>query len=293
MLRPLLASLVLLLLAPAAAQAQSTIQPGAMLQTDGGQCTLNFIFDGTGVNAGRVFVGTAAHCAGKVGDEARDIDDHPFGTFAFIGDAGDPATDYAFIEVVGDELRRVDPAMKGHPEFPKGVTTPEETEAGDAIQMSGYGVGFGETQPTQEGRQTYLQSDDADIFTLSGPSVNGDSGGPFVHVDSGKALGLVSQYGFSYAATDVGPTIQGVLAKAAAKGFPVALRAAGQPAPVVPARSAEAPPHPAPAATQSSAPAAKPATKKSARQRACERKAKKIKSKRKRKAALKRCAKRR
>jgi hypothetical protein len=223
-----------------------------------------------------------------------DIDGAPFGTFAFIGDAGDTAFDYAFIEVTGEQLSRVDPAMKGHPEFPKGVTTPEETAAGDLIQMSGYGIGFGETQPTQEMRQTVLQSDDADIFTLSGPSVNGDSGGPFVHVKTGKALGLVSQYGFTYAATDVGPTIAGVLAKAAKAGFPVTIRVAGQPAPVV-TRSAEASPQPAPASPPASPPPAsspKPKPKsKASKYATCRKKARKVKSAKKRKAALKRCAK--
>ncbi len=287
----LLATLAATLLLAPAAQAQTPIQPGAMLQTDAGQCTLNFVYDGLGRNAGKVYIGTAAHCGEEVGQEARDVDDKAFGTFAFLADPDDPARDYAFIEVAPEHLSRVDPALKGHPELPKGFTAPEETEAGDMIQMSGYGLGFGETQPTQENRQTILQSDDADIFTLSGPSVNGDSGGPFVHIPTGKALGLVSQYGFTYGSTDVGPTIQGVLAKAAKAGFPVSLRAAGQPAPTISESSPEAAPQPAPAATPASTkPAAK---KKSARRKACEKKARKATSTKKRRAALKRCAKRR
>ena len=292
MSRLFLATLVATLCLAPAAQAQTPIQPGAMLQTDGGQCTLNFVFDGLGRNAGKVYIGTAAHCGEKVGQDARDIDDQPFGQFAFIADADDAAFDYAFIEVAPEHLGRVDPALKGHPELPKGFTTPDETEAGDMIQMSGYGLGFGETQPTQESRQTILQSDDADIFTLSGPSVNGDSGGPFVHIPTGKALGLVSQYGFFHGSTDVGPTIEGVLAKAAKAGFPVSLRSAGQPAPTITEASPEAAPQPAPtAAPASTQPAAKQATK-SKRQKACERKAKKVKAAKKRRAALKRCAKR-
>ena len=290
MSRRFLATLAAMLCLAPVAHAQSAIQPGAMLQTDAGQCTLNFVFDGLGRNAGKVYIGTAAHCGEKVGQDARDIDDQPFGQFAFIADAGDAAFDYAFIEVAPEHLGRVDPALKGHPDLPKGFTTPDETEAGDLVQMSGYGLGFGETQPTQEMRQTVLQSDDADIFTLSGPSVNGDSGGPFVHIPTGKALGLVSQYGFTYAATDVGPTIEGVLAKAAKAGFPVSLRAAGQPAPTITESSPEAAPQPAPSATPASTkPAAK---KKSARRKACEKKARKAKSAKKRRAALKRCAKR-
>ena len=291
MSRRFLATLAAFAFLVPAAQAQTKLQPGAMLQTDAGQCTLNFVYDGLGSNAGKVYIGTAAHCGEKVGQDARDVDDQPFGQFAFIADADDAAFDYAFVEVAADHIPRVDPALKGHPELPTGFTRPEETEAGDMIQMSGYGVGFGETQLTQEQRQTVLQSDDAEIFTLSGPSVNGDSGGPFVHVPTGKALGLVSQYGFTHGATDVGPTIQGVLAKAAAAGFPVSLRIAGQPAPAITEASPEAAaqPAPAPATPASSKPAAK---KKSRRRKACERKARKVKPARKRRAALKRCARR-
>ena len=288
------ATLAATLCLASAAQAQTPIQPGAMLQTDAGQCTLNFVFDGLGRNAGKVYIGTAAHCGEKAGQAARDVDDQPFGQFAFIADADDAAFDYAFIEVAAEHLGRVDPALKGHPELPKGVTTPEETEAGDLVQMSGYGAGFGLTQPTQEQRQTVLQSDDADLFTLSGPSVNGDSGGPFVHVPTGKALGLVSQYGFTYGATDVGPTIQGVLAKAANAGFPVSLRAAGQPAPTISEASPEAAPQPGPSAAATTSPMpATAAKKKTKRQKACERRAQKIKGAKKRRAAIKRCARRR
>jgi hypothetical protein len=303
-MRLLLATLAASLCLVPAAQAQTKIQPGAMLQTEAGQCTLNFVFDGLGANAGKTYIGTAAHCGDRVGQDAMDVDDAVFGRFAFLGNADDTAFDYAFIEVAPDHVARVDPAMKGHPEYPTGFTSAEETTEGDLIQMSGYGLLFGETQPTQEQRQTVLQSDDAEIFTLSGPSVNGDSGGPFVHIGTGKALGIVSQYGFTYGATDVGPTVDGVLAKAAKAGFPVALRAAGQPAPAAP-KAAEPQPapaaaQPAPATASSQSAPAKPAAakkpkkaKKSKRQVACEKKAKKTKSAKKRKAALKRCAKRR
>lgn len=294
--RALLTSLAALLILAPAAGAQSKIQPGAELRTKAGQCTLNFVYDGIGVNAGRVFIGTAAHCGDKVGDRAMDGGGDPFGSFAFLGNADETTHDYAFIEVDQQHLSRVDPAVKGHPEYPTGFTTPDETAVGDLIQMSGYGLGFGETQPTQEQRQTILQSDDEELFTLSGPSVNGDSGGPFVHVDTGKALGLVSQYGFSRAATDVGPTIQGVLAKAARAGFPVQLRAAGQPAPAAPPSPSSPPPssQPAPApaaqpapATRGERPSAK--RKKKSKLAACRKKAKRVKSAKKRKAARKSC----
>lgn len=290
----LLAALAALLL-PASASAQGKIQPGASMDI----CTLNFVYDGQGTRAGKVYIGTAAHCVEKVGEEIKG-EGKPIGTVAFIGDAANANTDYAFIEVLESELGRVDPSVKGYPEYPTGFTVPEDTAAGDVIQISGYGIGFGETQPTQEKRQGVLQSDDAEIYSMSGPSVNGDSGGPFVHVNTGKALGIVSRYGFETASTDYGPTVQGILDKAAKGGFGVSLRLAGQKAPLA-ATAAPAPapaggaPASQPAPQPQSAPTAKaPAAKKKNAAKAalkkCRRAAMKIKKPAKRKKALKRCA---
>jgi pyruvate/2-oxoglutarate dehydrogenase complex dihydrolipoamide acyltransferase (E2) component len=261
-MRPVLIALALMLAAAAPAAAAGPIQPGAEARSEAGGCTFNFVFDGAGLNAGRTYIGLAAHCVEKVGEALSDSDGDEVGKVAFIGNADAADTDYAFIEVTGANLERVDPALKGHPEYPKGYTLPDETAAGDLVQMSGYGAGFGLTQPTQEMRQVVLQGDDDAIYWLSGPSVNGDSGGPFVHVKTGKALGVVSRYGFETASTDVGPTVQGILAKAAKAGFPVTLRSAGQKAPAAaapapqPAAPAAQPASPQPAAAQP-APAAK------------------------------------
>ncbi len=254
----LLAALAALAL-PAAASAQDKLQPGAMVETEAGQCTLNFVFNGEGANAGKTYIGTAAHCVEKIGEPVTDINGDQFGKVAFIGNADDANTDYSFIEVLPEHLSRVDPSMKGHPEFPSGFTTEGETTEGDMLQLSGYGVGFGETQPTQEQRQAILQGDDAETYWFSGPSVNGDSGGPIVHIDSGKALGIISRYGFETFSTDFGPTIEGVLPKAAKAGFPVSLRLSGQPAPVATSQQQTPTTQPAPASTSQPAPATTPA----------------------------------
>jgi hypothetical protein len=68
-----------------------------------------------------------------------------------------------------------------------------------------------------------LTYDDAETFGVVGPLIHGDSGGPLVHIPTGKALG--SETGLCVGlCTDEGPTVQGILAKAAAAGFPVELR---------------------------------------------------------------------
>jgi Trypsin-like peptidase domain len=204
---------------PSAASAAVTLQPGAYHETDAGSCTLNFAYSGSG----KTYLGTAAHCVASIGQQVRDIDGTVFGKVAFIGDQNATAWDFAFIEVDPEDLARVSPAVKGHPAFPKGATTPLETLVGDSIQLSGYGLGYGTTPATQEQRKAVMGTDDASIYSVSGPIHWGDSGGPLVHIGTGKALGIVSRL-CAGACSEEGPTVQGILAKAASRGFAVSLR---------------------------------------------------------------------
>ena len=207
--------------APATAQAAQTLQPGAYHESDDGSCTLNFAYTGP---SGETLLGTAAHCVPQgVGTRVRDRDGVEFGTVSFYGDQDVMELDFAFIKVDAEDVARVSPKVKGYPQYPKGATTPGETVTGDLIQVSGYGVGFGTTQPTQEQRKAVLSYDDAEIHTLSGPVIFGDSGGPFIHIKTGKALGIVSRLCVGLC-TEEGPTVQGLIAKAAARGYSVTLR---------------------------------------------------------------------
>jgi Trypsin-like peptidase domain len=205
-------------LVPSAASAV-TLQPGAYHETDAGSCTLNFVYTG----GGSTYLGTAAHCVASVGQRVRDIDGIEFGSVAFIGDANDAAWDFAFIQVDAEDLGRVSPAVKGHPSFPRGATTAADTLTGDSIQLSGYGLGYGTTQATQEQRRAVMGFDDAETYDVTGPIHWGDSGGPLVHIASGRALGIVSRL-CAGACSEEGPTVQGILAKAASRGFSVTLR---------------------------------------------------------------------
>jgi hypothetical protein len=107
--------------------------------------------------------------------------------------------------------------------FAKGFTTPANTLTGDQIQLSGYGLGYGTTPTTQEQRRAVMGFDDTEIYTVSGPIHWGDSGGPLVHIGTGRALGIVSRL-CAGACSEEGPTVQGILAKAASRGFSVTLR---------------------------------------------------------------------
>ncbi len=209
--------------APRAVAVGEAIQPGVEISTTDGSCTLNFIYDGTGSLGGKVFGGTAAHCVSGIGQRVQLGTGETFGTVALIGNADVTVEDYSFIEIFPALHSRVKAAMKGHPTYPTGVTTAAETALGDLVQLSGYGVGFGLTQPTQERRVAVVSFDDAELHQVVAPLIFGDSGGPLVHVKSGKAFGIVSRLCIGLCEEE-GPTVQGLLAKAAARGFTVQLR---------------------------------------------------------------------
>ena len=104
-----------------------------------------------------------------------------------------------------------------------GSTVPADTAPGDSIQLSGYGLGYGTTKTTQEQRTAVHAFDDTEMYAVDGPIHWGDSGGPLVHKRTGKALGIVSRLCVG-ACTEEGPTVQGILTKAASRGFAVTLR---------------------------------------------------------------------
>lgn len=208
--------------APAAAQ--DPIQPGDYMESGGSACTLNFVYDGTGGLAGKVYLGTAAHCVSKVGDDVALEDGTVFGDVAMIGNEDTTVDDYAFVEVRSAYVGRVSPAVKGHPTLPRGgYTTYTETRTGDQIQQSGYGIGASITNVTREQRRSVLVFDDAEYGGIAGFSIFGDSGGPYVHLPTGKAFGIVSRACIDICQEE-GPTLEGLLAKATARGFTVRLR---------------------------------------------------------------------
>ncbi|HVE99437.1 MAG TPA: trypsin-like serine protease [Mycobacteriales bacterium] len=212
--------------AAASTQAQAAgelIQPGVYSESSVGGCTFNFVYDGVGAQAGKTYIGTAAHCVAEVGDQVTLGSGELVGTVAHLGDENSTALDYAFVEVRSELLSRVRAAVKGYPSYPKGMTSPQDTALGDTIQLSGYGVGYGATALTQEKRIAVMGYDDAAIHDVAGPIHFGDSGGPLVHAKSGKALGIVSRLCFGVCSEE-GPTVAGLIAAAAENGFTVQLR---------------------------------------------------------------------
>lgn len=202
------------------------IQPGEYMESTDSACTLNFVYDGRG---GAVYIGTAAHCVAEIGEDISLADGTVFGDVAAIGDPATTETDWALIKVRRRHINSVTPAVKGHPWHPTGVTTSSDTTVGDLVQQSGYGMGFDLTETTREERQSVLTYDDAELFTVLGASIFGDSGGPVVHIPTGRALGTVSRLCIGACEME-GPTVEGILAQAAEQGLRVKLRAVPQPA---------------------------------------------------------------
>ena len=239
-LRTLFAVAVTALAVRAASAQAQTIQPGVAIVADGSYCTLNWIYDGQGAQAGKVYGGTAAHCVSSVGqqvslaDGALGAEIERIGQVAFLGNADEPGRDYAFIEIDAEDLGQVSAALKGHPQIPTGVST--NAAKGDLIQFSGYGVGFSLTQPTREARVGVLNFTDGVEHLVLGPVISGDSGGPVANVTDGNtAFGIVNTVGAAVNsgaltvahAGEGGADLTFVLSDAASRGFPVTLRTVG------------------------------------------------------------------
>jgi hypothetical protein len=223
LLGALLAATAVLASAPPAPAADGLIQPGDRMVAGDAVCTTNFVFDGLDRLAGEVFLGTAAHCVAWIGQPVQNGDGEIWGEVAKIG-VGGFSNDWALVRVAEDFEQRVSPMVKGHPGYPTGYTVPADTDIGDLIQISGFGTPFGAARATQEGRVAVMNTDNLTSQTVAGPITTGDSGGPLVHVETGTAMGIVSQLCTGCPGTQTGPTVQGILGAAAAADFPVVLR---------------------------------------------------------------------
>lgn len=210
-------------LTPAASARAATdpIQPGDFVGTSVGGCTLNFVFTG----GSKTYFGTAAHCVKRVGETVETLAGEPFGRVALIGNAKVTAQDWAFIEVLPEYLSRVRSAVLGNAGAPRKVTRAAETRAGDLVQFSGYGVGYDLLNVTREQRRGVIMYDDPREYTLVGLDTWGDSGGPIVHTKTRGAYAIVSRLCIGLC-TSEGPTVEGMLAAAAARGLYLTLRTA-------------------------------------------------------------------
>ena len=171
------------------------VRPGAVVESDNGQCTFNFLFQGSN---GARYIGTAGHCilgddplggdageqtwAAGSGPEARDGAGNRIGEFA-----------YAILQDPKDfALIRLDPGVAASGQMchfggPTGVNS-DITSAPVTLQHFGQGVGVGTVLPARSALA--LGMPDPDHVYAAGAVVPGDSGSGIISAD-GRAVGVI------------------------------------------------------------------------------------------------------
>ena len=208
--------------------ADSPLRPGAAFTADGLDCTFNFVFfePGTAATAPKAYIGTAAHCTKKVGQYVETPALGRVGRVVFDSDKSKDdeilSLDFSLIRIDPEVVGKTNPAVLGW-EGPTRVVKTDELELGDRINIYGYGLVVGWVEQSRP-RYGYLMSHDGKEYKANMPAVNGDSGGPLIHDETGAALGIVSRYGFSPPpSTDEGPLMPWIMRELHAAGFEVRL----------------------------------------------------------------------
>lgn len=172
------------------------VRPGGLVESDKGQCTFNFLFQGSD---GSRYIGTAGHCilgespiggedAGEqswapgAGPEARDGSGTRIGEFAYAV-LQDPK-DFALI--------RLDAGVVANPQMchfggPTGVNS-DTPSTPVVLQHFGHGIGVGTVLPARSA--VALGMPDPDHVYGLGAVVPGDSGGG-IQSDDGRAVGVI------------------------------------------------------------------------------------------------------
>lgn len=200
--------------ATTATAAVGDITPGVMTDTQGAQCTANFVF----TNGKDTFVGQAAHCSGTGastetnGCEAESL---PLGTKVEIDGASKPGTlvynSWRTMQAVGEDdenacayndfaLVKIDPADRGSvsPQIPVlgGPTGIDRDGVAPGEAVFSYGnssLRSGITQLSPKQGVSLGTTGDGwthPVYTLT-PGIPGDSGSAFVDA-AGQAIGVLS-----------------------------------------------------------------------------------------------------
>ena len=190
------------------------VRPGAIVNSDTGQCSFNFVFTGSD---GETYVGTAGHCilgespvGGDVGEEswapgtgpeARDAGDVRIGEFA-----------YAILQDPKDfALIRLDPGVVADPQMchfggPTGVND-DLTADPVVLHHHGNGVAIGSVLPARTGLA--LGMPDPDHVFATALALPGDSGSGIIS-DDGRAVGVVVTVGVHTGSVGTGGVDAGV-----------------------------------------------------------------------------------
>jgi hypothetical protein len=175
------------------------VRPGAIVQTDIGSCTFNFLFAGSDGNR---YIGTAGHCILAQGPVAGDV-----GEFTWAPGTGPVARDatgqrvgefaYAIQQDPKDfALIRLDPGVEASPQMchfggPTGINN-DITPLPVALQYFGNGLGVGTVLPARTALA--IGTPDPDHVFAQGLTIPGDSGAAINSAD-GRAVGVVVTLG--------------------------------------------------------------------------------------------------
>jgi hypothetical protein len=189
--------------APFAVGSCPGVRPGALVQTEGGSCTLNFMF--TDPDGDR-FMGTAGHCilatspvgqqdngevtfAAGEGPEATDGEGNRIGEFVYAIQS-DPK-DFALIEL--DDDVEASPQVCGF----GGPTGINDSQSGlEPTVLSNYGNPLGLGTGVTQKSFLALGMPDPDHVFATGLVLPGDSGGPVLD-EAGRAVGVVVTTGLN------------------------------------------------------------------------------------------------
>ena len=203
---------------PAWGPDDSPLRPGASL---GGYCTFNFVFftAGTKKAAPKGYIGTAGHCTDKIGEVVENPAVGPVGEVVYDSDLVGSNVDFSLIELDPKIISETNPTVF-HWGGPTRSATPEDLAVGDQVDVYGYGVGLGATEQTRP-RYGFLVGFSDKEYQADMPAVNGDSGSPLIHHETGAALGIISRYGIEGVppSTDLGPLMGWIFEELKASGF--------------------------------------------------------------------------
>jgi hypothetical protein len=194
------------------------VRPGAIVQSDKGQCSFNFLFTGSDGNR---YMGTAGHCilgdspigggdfgeeswAPGSGPEARDANGARIGEFA-----------YAILQDPKDfALVRLDPGVAANPamcHFGGPIGTNDDRPGAlppTLLNHYGAGIAIGSVLPARTA--VALGMPDPDHVFANGVALPGDSGSGIISSD-GRAVGVVVTVGVHSGSIGTGGIDAGVI----------------------------------------------------------------------------------
>jgi hypothetical protein len=194
------------------------VRPGAIVQSDKGQCTFNFLFQGSDGNR---YIGTAGHCI--LGDSP--IGGGDFGEESWAPGAGPVARDaggarigefaYAILQDPKDfALIRLDPGVAANPAMchfggPTGTNSDLPGPLPPTLlNHYGSGLAIGSVLPARTA--IALGMPDPDHVFANGVALPGDSGSGIISSD-GRAVGVVVTVGVHTGSIGTGGVDAGVI----------------------------------------------------------------------------------